>query len=160
METKFLKYKNSDDWWEWPQDGTMTVYNINGGWHEINENSEAFMEGTVITAEGWPDLCAKMNYNPWKVDRPTREMWIDPEGVMYDCGEWGAHEITAQNILEKKFGILEHFWDSGDKLIEMGWTKVTANYIMYQHYCEAGLYDYCTDEQWKTIKLWRERYMN
>ena len=159
MTTKFLKYKNSDDWWEWPQDGNMTVYNINDGWHDINENSEAFMEGTVIEADGWPDLCRKMNYNPWRTDRPTREMWIDPEGVMYDCGAWGAHEITAQNILEKKFGILEHFWDSGDKLIEMGWTKVTANYIMYQHYCEAGLYDYCTDEQWKTIKLWRERYM-
>ena len=26
--TKFLQYKDSTDWWEWPQDGHMTVYNM------------------------------------------------------------------------------------------------------------------------------------
>ena len=100
---KFLKYKNSDVWWEWPEGG-MTVFNMAGGHHDINENSEEYMLGTVVEAEDWPDLCRKMKYNPWKVDSPTREMWIDPDGTMYDCGEWGAHEMTAQNILENLLG--------------------------------------------------------
>lgn len=154
---KFLQYKDSDVWWEWPEGG-MTVFNMAGGHHDINENSEGFMMGTVIQAEDWADLCRKTGYNPWRVDRPTHEMWIDPDGVMYDCGEWGSHEITAQDILENLLGEEVGFWDAGDRLIELGWTKVTANYIMYQHYCNAGLYDACTDAQWKTIKKWRERY--
>ena len=93
------------------------------------------------------------------IAEPTSEMWIDPNGVMYDCGDWGAHEVTAQDILEQKFGIIENFWHSGDKLIQMGWTKVTANYIMYQHYCAAGIYKNCTNEQWKVISLWKERFL-
>ena len=157
--TKFLQYKDSTDWWEWPQDGCMTVYNMDGGHHDINENDPRFMEGKVVQAEDWPDLCRKMNYNPLKVDRPTREMWIDTYGTMYDCGEWGAHEVTAQNILENLLGENVRFWDSGDRLIELGWVKVTANYIMYQHYCSAGIYDSMTDEQWEAVEKWKERWL-
>lgn len=157
--TKFLRYKDSEDWWEWPQDGRMTVYNMEGGHHDINENNPRFMEGEVVEAKDWPDLCRKMNYNPWKVDRPTREMWIDTYGTMYNCGEWGAHEITAQNILENLLGEEVRFWDAGDRLHELGWVKVTANYIMYEHYCNAGLYDNMTDEQWAAVEKWKERWL-
>ena len=157
--TKFLRYKDDDAWWEWPQDGHMTVYNMDGGHHDINENDPRFMEGTIVEAKDWPDLCRKMNYNPWKVDRPTREMWIDTYGTMYDCGEWGAHEMTAQNILENLLGEEVIFWDSGDRLIELGWVKVTANHIMYQHYCSAGIYDNMTDEQWAAVEKWKERWL-
>ena len=155
--TKFLQYKDSTDWWEWPEGG-MTVYNMAGGHHDIDENSERFMLGTVIKAEDWPDLCRQMNYNPWKVDRPTREMWISPDGTMHDCGEWGAHEIPAEYILENLLGEIVGFWDSGDRLIELGWVKVTANYIMYQHYVDSGLYDKCTKEQWQAIEVWHARF--
>lgn len=155
---KFLRYKDSDVWWEWPE-GSMTVYNMAGGHHDVNENSEQYMFGTVVEAEDWPDLCRKMKYNPWKVDKPTREMWIDPNGTMYDCGEWGAHEMTAQNILENLLGEEVRFWDSGDRLHELGWIKVTANCIMYQHYCDAGLYDNMTDEQWQAVEKWKERWL-
>lgn len=51
------------------------------------------------------------------------------------------------------------FWDAGDRLHELGWIKVTANYIMYQHYCNAGLYDSMTDEQWAAVEKWKERWM-
>ena len=89
---KFLRYAGSEDWWRWPEDG-MTVYNINGGHHDINENSPRFMDGTVVEAKDWCELCCKMKYNPFKVDEPTRDMWIDPNGVMYDCGIYdGSHE--------------------------------------------------------------------
>lgn len=160
VKSKFLQYKGDSDWWEWPQDGRMTVYNIAGGHHDIVENNPRFMEGTVVDAEDWADLCRKMKYNPWKTDIPTREMWISPDGTMHDCGEWGAHELTAQYILENLLGEPEvRFWDSGDRLIELGWTKVTANYIMYQHYCSAGIYDNITNEQWDAIQKWKAKFM-
>ena len=155
---QFLQYQGSDIWWEWPEGG-MTVYNMAGGHHDIDENSEAFMFGTVIRAESWADLCRKTGYNPWKVEKPTREMWISPSGTMYDCGEWGAHEITAQEILEKMLDKEVRFWDAGDQLIGLGWIKVTANYIMYQHYYDAGMYDNMTDEQWDAVEKWKERWL-
>ena len=40
---QFLQYKDSDIWWYWPAEEGLTVYNVNGGWHEIDENSEQFM---------------------------------------------------------------------------------------------------------------------
>jgi hypothetical protein len=157
--TKFLQYKDSTDWWEWPQDGRMTVYNMAGGHHDINENDPRFMEGKVVEAEDWADLCRKMKYNPWKVEEPTREMWISPDGTMHDCGEWGAHEITADRILENLIGEEVYIFDCGDRLIELGWVKVAANRIMYQHYCSVGIYDNMTDEQWEAVEKWKERWL-
>lgn len=154
----FLKYKNSNIWWEWPEDG-MIVFNVNGGWHEINENSEAFMEGTVIHANSWADLCKKVNYNPWASDDnlPKREMWIDPNGNMYDCGQWGAHESTAQKILEILYDDLEAYWDAGDKLIARGWIKVSAG-PMGRYYHESGMYEEMTEDQYRTYQKWRIKY--
>ena len=37
--------------------------------------------------------------------------------------------------------------------------KVTANYIMYQHYSSAGIYDNMTDEQWAAVEKWKERWL-
>ena len=42
---QFLQYKDSNIWWYWPVENGLTVYNVNGGWHEIDENSEQFMCG-------------------------------------------------------------------------------------------------------------------
>lgn len=153
---KFLQYKDSTDWWEWPE-GDMTVYNINGGWHEINENSEAYMYGKVVQAENWAELCRKEKYNPWHTAEMTREMWIDPDGVTYDCGEWGAHEATAQMILEKYLGEIVNFWDCGDRLIQEGWIKVSVG-PMCHWYFESNMYDAITDEQWEVLEKWKERY--
>lgn len=30
---------------------------------------------------------------------------------------------------------------------------------MYQHYCNAGLYDSMTDEQWAAVEKWKERWI-
>lgn len=156
--TKFLQYKGEDDWWEWPQNGRMTVYNMHGGHHDINENSEYFMEGTVIEAEDWPDLCRKTGYNPWKTEKSTQYMWIAPDGTMHKCDDWGAHEATAQDILENLLGEIVRFWDSGDRLIEMGWVKVSTNQIMMKHYCEAGLFASITPEQKTVLDDWAQKF--
>ena len=154
---KFLQYKGEEDWWEWPEAEELIVYNINGGGHNINENSPRFMEGKVVHAENWAELCRKENYNPWRVDEPRAEMWIDPDGVMYDCGEWGAHEATAQMILEKYFNEVVSFWDCGDRLVERGWIKVSKG-PMCRYYFESDMYKYITDEQWATLERWKEKY--
>lgn len=36
---------------------------------------------------------------------------------------------------------------------------VTANFIMYQHYCSAGIYDNITNEQWDAIQKWKAKFM-
>ena len=45
---QFLQYKDSDIWWYWPVENGLTVYNVNGGWHEIDENSKQFMCGRAL----------------------------------------------------------------------------------------------------------------
>lgn len=155
---RFLQYKDSQDWWCWPEDG-MTVYNINGGWHDINENNAYFMYGTVIDADSWAELCAITHYNPWATEdnQPTREMWIDTYGTMYDCGQWGAHEATAQTILKVLYDEPEEYWDAGDKLIERGWIKVSAG-PMAKWYRESGMYDAMTDAQYESYTKWKRKY--
>lgn len=55
---RFIQYANHDFWWKWPE-GSMKVFNINGGWHEIDENNPNFMYGLVIEADSWADLMQK-----------------------------------------------------------------------------------------------------
>ena len=156
---QFLQYKDSDIWWHWPVEEGLTVYNVNGGWHEIDENSEQFMCGRVVHAASWADLCKQEGYNPWESEgnQPTREMWIDPDGVMYDCGTWGAHESTAQTILKILFNQPEEYWDAGDQLIERGWIKVSAG-PMRKWYEKSGMYANMTDEQFYAYQRWERKY--
>ena len=155
---EFLQYKGSKDWWKWPEGG-LTVFNVVGGWHDIDENSPAFMDGTVIRADSWADLCKKTGYNPWQTDdnQPTREMWIDTYGTMYDCGEWGAHEATAQTILEVLYNEPEEYWDAGDKLVERGWVKVSAG-PMNRYYHESDMYSAMTNAQYNSYVKWKGKY--
>lgn len=157
---KFLRYFNSEDWWKWPIDEGLTVYNINGGHHEIDENSERFMYGTVIEADSWADLCQKVGYNPWRTDSPTPEMWIAPNGEMFDCGFTEGHEGVAHAIWTRYLGHpVDDILDMcGDLLIENDWIKVTRNSIMYEHYRQMGMYDYITQEQYESLKKWRIKY--
>ena len=154
---KYLQYKGQEGYWEWP-DGSMTIYNIHGGHHKIDENSSSFMEGAIIQAENWCDLCKKTGWNPLATSELYREMWIAPNGTMYGCVTWGSHEATAQDILRILFNE-EDYFDSGDVLIARGWIKVTSSYIMHQCYEEAGYYNSMTNEQWKVYVNWKEKYL-
>lgn len=158
---KFLQYKGSEDWWMWPEAETLTVYNINGGHHDINENSPRFMDGKVVEARSWSDLCRKEKWNPFETKEPTPHMWIDDDGIMYDCGICGgSHEITAQKILEilygEKLDCLEY---ASDDLIAYTWIKVTTS-LMFELYEKEGMYNHMTNKQWKSFQKWREKYMD
>lgn len=155
----FLKYKNSEDWWELvDQKGELVAYNYLGGWHNVDENSEEYMYGTVVTLNNWNHLYERYGYCPFYTEEPKRDMWIAPDGKMYDCGAIGAHEVTAQYLLEIIFDEDEGLFVSGDKLIDYGWVKVTTS-LMYQYYHESGMYDAMTDEQWISYQLWKEKYI-
>lgn len=156
---KFLQYKGTEDWWMWPEAETLTVYNINGGHHDINENSPRFMDGTVVEAKNWAELCRKMNYNPFRVDEPTTDMWIDPNGVMYDCRMYDrSHEMTARKILEILYGEEKDTLDyAGDDLVAYTWIKVTTS-LMYELYKREGMYNHMSNEQYKSYQKWREKY--
>ena len=154
----FLRYQNEQDWWELVKtNDDLRAYNYRGGWHSVNENFDGYVNGTVVNLDSWNHLYERYDYCPFYTEVPTRDMWIAPNGQMYDCGEWGAHEITAQHLLEIIFGEDEGFWDSGDRLIEYGWVKVTTS-LMFAYYHESGMYDSMTDEQWVSYQLWREKY--
>ena len=55
---KFLFEKSNNGFWEWVEK-TMRLYNYKGGWHEVNENCDDWLEGYMIQAEDWHDLYLK-----------------------------------------------------------------------------------------------------
>ena len=60
---KFLK-ESDNGYWEVDLD-RMRLYNYFGGWHEIDENSEEWLEGHLIEAEDWHDLYNKTGFIPF-----------------------------------------------------------------------------------------------
>lgn len=157
---KFLRYANQDDWWLWKED-TMRVSNFHGGWHNIDENSPSFMNGTVIEASGWCGLYRLTGWCPIKLQKPDRDMWISPLGEMFGSEDPMdfSHESMAEDILLFIFDKeAEPFGEAGDFLIQRGWIKVTTS-LMGQYYeDDLHMYDNMTDEQWVTYQLWKEKY--
>ena len=116
---RFIQYANQDFWWKWPEGG-MKVFNINGGWHEIDENNPNFMYGIMIEADSWADLMQKTGWCPWATKIPRPHMWISPNGEMYECDDWGGHGILADRIVEYVLNTDPDTldFDSSDYLIE------------------------------------------
>lgn len=154
---KFLQYAGENAWYEIFDHNGLVAENINGGWHVVDENDPRYMQGIVLEAEGWCDLLRKTGWNPWALDEPSCDMWIAPDGTMYHVDGMGAHEITAQDILEKLYGEDVEIFCAGDRLFEKGWTKVSTG-LMCRYYDECGYYDNVTDEQWIVIQKWKEKY--
>ena len=157
---KFLQYFGKKDWWMWPEDegSELTVYNTRGGHHDIDENSPIFMNGRVVEAKSWAELCRKEHYNPLSTDRITRDMWVDPNGVMYDCNEEG-HEGMAQLILEIIYGQNPDDLDyAGDDLVAYTWIKLNSNSVLHDHYVTSGLYNHMSYPQQCVYEKWREKF--
>lgn len=158
MQDYFVRYAGSWDWWRWPQNGEMKVYNYRGGWHYINENSPKWMNATVLRdIKDWHDLFIQTGYcflsNGQQL---SYDMWIAPNGTFYVC-EDGGHEIIAEYICDIVYGLDEDEMPmfTGDFLIDHGWIKVTTNQVMFENYCQCGIYDHIRySEQKETLKLW------
>ena len=144
---KFVKLYGDEYWYLW-EEYDMKLRNFKGGWRTIDENSDAWMLGTVIEAKDWYDLYKKTGFAPMEVPIWTRDVWMDTEGRTYDGV---AHEVCAEKIGESMFGIPDM---SGDDLIELyGWIKLTTS-GMLRYYLEDGMYDHITFEQEESLREW------
>lgn len=142
--------KERDSYWEWDQK-RMRLHNFRGGWHNIDENSPDWISAVTIEANDWHDLYKKTGYNPLEASVDDRCSWLDPDGNFWE-GE--AHEVCAEDILELAYGIeVDSMHAAADELIERGWVKLSAT-LMLQHYCESGMYDNITMDQWRAIQEW------
>lgn len=89
------------------------------------------------------------------VNKFTSDGWISPQGEFFPCDVSLSHEITAEPLLLKYYGIESAV--CGDKLIERGWIKVTTS-LMFDIYKESGMYDEMNNDQTETFEAWREKY--
>ena len=137
---KFLK-ESDNGYWEVDLD-KMRLYNYFGGWHEIDENSEEWLEGHLIEAEDWHDLYTKTGFIPflsWEERKYTDkwDCWVSPNGELYFCA---AHECAAEDLCEIIYGLTyNHGYgiisDAGDELYDRGWRK-GSRYFNELHYSE------------------------
>lgn len=156
---RFIQYANQDFWWKWPEGG-MKVFNINGGWHEIDENNPNFMYGIMIEADSWADLMEKTGWCPWATKIPRPHMWISPNGEMYECDDWGGHGALADRIVEYVLNTDPDTldFDSSDYLIEcFNWIKVTTG-PMRPFYTRDGMYDHLKGAQKRAYDAWCATY--
>lgn len=156
MQDYFVRYAGRSDWWRWPQNGEMKVYNYRGGWHEINENSSNWMNATVLRdVKDWHDLFLQTGYCYLSTGQQlSSDMWIAPNGIFYVC-EDGGHEIVAEDICDIVYGVNpDDIPYCGDELIKCGWIKVTTNAIMFEQYCICGMYNHHFTAQKETLRMW------
>ena len=152
----FIRYAGSFDWWRWPQNGEMKVYNYRGGWHYINENSPAWMNATVLRdVKDWHDLYEQTGYCFMLDKQLSSDMWINPAGWFFVC-EDGGHELAAEYICDIIYGMDEdEMYHCGDELINRRWIKVTTNQVMFESYCASGMYDHIIyTAQKETLRMW------
>lgn len=134
-------------YWEVDLD-KMRLYNYNGGWHPIDENSEEWCNGEIIKADSWHDLYLKVGYCCLE-RRFAASIWLSPEGMPYSAT---AHLLTAQAICEVIYGVdRETFAD--DFLISRGWVKLT-NSLMLDYYIKQGYYKHLTLSQRVAVLEW------
>ena len=89
------------------------------------------------------------------IDKLTSDGWINPQGEFFPCDVSLSHEINAEPLLLKYYGIESAV--CGDKLIERGWIKVTTS-LMFDIYMGNGLYNEMNEEQAETFEAWRGKY--
>lgn len=150
---KFIWLKSSKAYWIWDLD-KMVVYNYNHGWHNIDENSDDFLNATVVDAEDWHDLYKKTGWHARECSVRTHDVWISTDGKCY-FGD--AHSLEADNICEIFFG--EDFDERGEwYLEEHGWIKATTSLMWEVRLNELGMDKYMTitRAQSETLKEWCE----
>lgn len=145
---KYLFEKYNQGYWE--IDLTkMRLYNYHGGWHDIDENSEDWLEGKIIEADNWHDLYLLKGYNPLAGDYTSSEGWLDLDGNFW---QGNGHSIIASEICELYYGLeMEEYAESF--LVEHGWIKYTA-WFMYDLYFQDGHYNFLTKEQYESFYDW------
>ena len=144
---KFLFEKSNNGFWEWVEK-TMRLYNYKGGWHEVNENCDDWLEGYMIQAEDWHDLYLKTGFCSLETDAYEREVWLAPNGKFY---EGDGHSLCANWLVDILYGIQD--FDFGESyLIQRGWLKLSR--WMHDLYLYDGLFNEMTQAQLDSLYDW------
>ncbi len=132
----FIKTSNGS-WWELDKNN-MTVFNFNGGFHDVTQKH--IDESEIITCDSWHELYNLKHWCPLEVTIKYHDVWISPDGKFYN-GD--AHENRAEEILEIIYGECDVDW-AGDRLEELGWIRATTT-LMW----EVRIDDYWTNKKLK-----------
>ena len=122
----------------------MRLYNYNGGWHSIDENSEEWCDGEIVNADSWHDL--------YKQTGLGLVAWLSPEGISYPSE---AHIVLADDICDILYGLDDEEY-SDDYLVSSGWVKI-SNYML-SYYIDQGYYDNITPKQREVLLEWCRVY--
>ncbi|MBO5435917.1 hypothetical protein J6A31_08995 [bacterium] len=146
----FLKYNDSDGWWEFDK-SRMMAYNVNGGHHNVTEDD--INEAVLFTCDNWHQLYLCKKYCPIETNVKCADVWISPDGKFY---EGKAHAVQAEKICDIIYGLSDlTIWQAESWLNEHNWIKATTS-IMWNYYVKdivsnanlttkqkTALYDWC-----------------
>jgi hypothetical protein len=146
---KFVKLKGNDFYHQWNEE-QMILINYRSGWCNINENSEGWMEAEIVEADSWADLMIKTGYCPLETDIVYKDLWISPEGKIYDGN---AHTVAAEHICELLFGEDSiAMWDAERHLEQLGWIKV-SQFFWNMHLADMHVW-FMTQAQANVVYDW------
>ena len=145
-------FVNIDDYWHlWDQEH-MRLEDLTPGFWNIDENSPEWARAEVHEFDSWYDLYVRTNFNPLRSNYKERCPWLDPDGYFW---QGDAHEVSAEYICElvydKKFDIGR----AANFLVDLGWVKLSDT-LMWQYYCEYGMYRDITLAQERAMFKWCE----
>lgn len=139
--------KNSkNEWWELDKE-TMTVFNFNGGSHNITKQDLESSE--ILECDGWHELYKIKKWSPLEVSVKWTDVWVSPDGLFYD-GD--AHENRAEEILEIMYGEVGVNW-TGDRLEELGWIRTTTS-LMWEIRADSDYWNNKLISQKQYDALW------
>jgi len=151
----FIKLYQTE-WWKLDMK-TLNVFNFNGGFHSITEQTLASSE--LFECNGWHDVYLAKKWCPLEVNIKWPNVWISPEGLFYD-GD--AHENRAEELLEIVYGEVDVEW-AGDRLEELGWVRATSN-LMWEvrvksdYWYDRNLTQKQYDALWDWCKLHNKKF--
>lgn len=148
---KYLWEKYSEGYWEWDEE-RMRLYNYHGGWHDVDENSDDWLDGVMIEAKDWHDLYLRTGFCPVETDIYERDAWLSPDGKFYE-GE--GHSVCAEWICDILFGLKEEDlpYSAESYLVERHWLKVTTTF-MWGLYLADKPYFEMTQAQMNSLFDW------
>ena len=146
---QFLYEKHNDSYWE-VDILNMKLFNFNGGYHDINEFSDDWLNGELVAAESWHDLYQKTGFNPLEGTIAANSGWLDPEGTIWSCE---AHLTGAEEICDIAFGITDSDIDCADYLKSLGWVKITSS-CMFDFYVQDSMYLFMSPPQYQFFVKW------
>lgn len=150
---KFLKWR--EDLWAVDLD-KMQLNNFRGGYCDINENADYWINRQLLEYNGWYDALHAHSINPFVVDEYYDDVWISPDGEYYDGN---GHSVMAERLvwyfynpqgLDRRSMEFCCDTDAEDQLIALGWVKASKVFwrLHYTPYMQVSERQYIALQNW------------